>query len=101
MKRVSPIPVSPGKFDVDFELSQDEIPDWVVPGMTCKIAVKSYDKKDALAVPKAAIREDEDDPNKKYVGESPDQCAVIRFTCEEGQEYFADDCGCGCQATAA
>lgn len=37
------------------------------------------------------------DPNKKYVGESPDQCAVMRFACEEGQEYFADDCGCGCQ----
>jgi HlyD family secretion protein len=67
VKSISSIPVSPGKFDVDFELSQDEIPDWVVPGMTCKIAVESYDKKDALVVPKAAIHDDEDDPNKKYV----------------------------------
>ena len=67
VKSISPIPVSPGKFDVNFELSQEEIPEWVVPGMTCKIAVKSYDKKDALAVPKAAIHDDEDDPNKKFV----------------------------------
>jgi hypothetical protein len=37
------------------------------------------------------------DPNKTYVGQSPDQCATIRFVCEEGKEYFADDCGCGCQ----
>jgi multidrug efflux pump subunit AcrA (membrane-fusion protein) len=67
VKSISSIPVSPGKFDIDFELSQDEIPDWVVPGMTCKISVKAYDKKDALTVPKAAVHEDEDDPNKKYV----------------------------------
>ena len=39
------------------------------------------------------------DPNKEYVGESPDQCAVIKFACDEGKEYFADDCGCGCVAT--
>ena len=36
------------------------------------------------------------DPNKTYVGESPDQCATIKFACDEGKEYFADDCGCGC-----
>jgi hypothetical protein len=67
VESISSIPVSPGKFDINFELNQEAIPAWVVPGMTCKIAVKSYDKKDALAVPKAAIHEDEDDPNKKYV----------------------------------
>jgi multidrug efflux pump subunit AcrA (membrane-fusion protein) len=67
VEAISTIPVGPGKFDIDFELTQDQIPDWVVPGMTCKIAVKTYDKKDALTVPKAAIHEDEDDVNKKYV----------------------------------
>jgi multidrug efflux pump subunit AcrA (membrane-fusion protein) len=35
--------------------------------MSCKVEVKSYDKKDALTVPKAAVHDDEDDVNKKYV----------------------------------
>jgi multidrug efflux pump subunit AcrA (membrane-fusion protein) len=29
--------------------------------------VKSYENKEALTVPKAAVRDDEDDPNQKYV----------------------------------
>jgi hypothetical protein len=36
------------------------------------------------------------DPNRNYVGQSTEQCATLRFVCEEGQEYFADECGCGC-----
>jgi multidrug efflux pump subunit AcrA (membrane-fusion protein) len=64
---ISAIPVSSGKFEINFELTQDQIPDWVVAGMTCKVTVKTYDKKDALVVPKAAVHTDEDDPNKKFV----------------------------------
>jgi multidrug efflux pump subunit AcrA (membrane-fusion protein) len=67
VKSISAIPVGPGKFEINFELGQDQIPDWVVAGMTCKISIKTYDKKDALVVPKAAIHDDEDDPNKKFV----------------------------------
>jgi multidrug efflux pump subunit AcrA (membrane-fusion protein) len=67
VKSISPIPVSAGKFEIDFELNQDAIPEWVVPGMSCKIQVKTYDNKEALTVPKAAIHDDEDDANKKYV----------------------------------
>jgi multidrug efflux pump subunit AcrA (membrane-fusion protein) len=67
VKSISPIPVSSGKFEIDFDVAQDEIPDWVVAGMTCKIQVKTYDNKEALTVPKAAIHDDEDDANKKYV----------------------------------
>jgi multidrug efflux pump subunit AcrA (membrane-fusion protein) len=67
VKTVSSIPVGPGKFEIELELDQDKIPDWVVAGMSCKVEVKSYDKKDALTVPKAAVHDDEDDVNKKYV----------------------------------
>jgi multidrug efflux pump subunit AcrA (membrane-fusion protein) len=67
VKSISPIPVSQGKFEIEFELDQEDIPEWVVAGMSCKIEVKSYDKKDAITVPKAAVHDDEDDVNKKYV----------------------------------
>ena len=33
--------------------------------MSCKIQVKSYDKKDALTVPKAAVHDDEDDDEQE------------------------------------
>lgn len=33
----------------------------------------------------------------RYVGNSPDECTVIRFVCEENEEYFSDDMGCGCE----
>jgi hypothetical protein len=38
----------------------------------------------------------EADPDKNYVGQSPDACATMKFVCDAGKEYFADDCGCGC-----
>ena len=33
---------------------------------------------------------------KRYVGHSLDMCARMKFGCDEGEEYFADECGCGC-----
>lgn len=64
---ISPIPTSPGKFEINFDIKQDEIPDWVVPGMSCKVQVTTYDKKDALVVPKKAVHDDKDDPDRHYV----------------------------------
>ncbi|TNE87172.1 MAG: hypothetical protein EP330_19585 [Deltaproteobacteria bacterium] len=32
-----------------------------------------------------------------YVSEDPDQCAVLRYTCEPGQGAFSNECGCGCE----
>jgi hypothetical protein len=40
------------------------------------------------------------DPNLQYVSRDPNQCAVIRFTCEVGYEPFFNDCGCGCRPIA-
>ena len=37
-------------------------------------------------------------PGKTYVGTSPEECQIIKFACPAGEEYFADQCGCGCQA---
>lgn len=35
-------------------------------------------------------------PKYTYVANSPEECAVIRFTCPEGSAPFFNDCGCGC-----
>jgi len=39
------------------------------------------------------------DPGVEFYGNSVEECAVILFACEEGTEYFANDCGCGCKPT--
>ena len=67
VKSISPIPVGPGKFEINFDVEQDEIPDWIVAGMSCKVQITTYDKADALVVPKKAVHDDEDDPDKHYV----------------------------------
>jgi hypothetical protein len=40
---------------------------------------------------------DYDDPTRRYVSQDPEQCAAIRFFCEEGFQPFFNDCGCGCE----
>jgi multidrug resistance efflux pump len=67
VKSISPIPVSAGKFEIHFDLTQDQIPDWVVAGTSCKVQITTYDKADALAVPKKAVHDDKDDPDQHYV----------------------------------
>src|SRR3989344_2819803 len=42
-----------------------------------------------------------EDGVNKYVGKSTDECSRIRFACEEGSEYFSDECGCGCKPKEA
>ncbi len=36
-----------------------------------------------------------------YVGESPDVCMVIDYSCDEGFEGFSNACGCGCKPVPA
>jgi multidrug efflux pump subunit AcrA (membrane-fusion protein) len=67
VESISSIPVSTGKFEITFELAQAQIPDWVVPGVNCKVQMIVYDKKDALVVPKSAVHDDEDNEDQKYV----------------------------------
>jgi multidrug resistance efflux pump len=67
VKSISSIPVSPGKFEVKFDVNQEQIPEWIAPGMGCKIQLTTYNKKEAILVPKAAVRDDEDNEDQKYV----------------------------------
>jgi HlyD family secretion protein len=67
VKSISPIPVGAGKFEINFDVKQDQIPDWVVAGMSCKIQITTYDKADALVIPKKAVHDDKDDPDQHYV----------------------------------
>lgn len=67
VKDISPIEVSPGKFEINFDVSEEELPDWLIAGMSCKLKVNTYDKADALTVPKAAVHTDKEDEDVQYV----------------------------------
>jgi HlyD family secretion protein len=67
VKSISPIPVGAGKFEIKFDLTQDEIPAWIVPGMSCKVQLTTFNKKDAIVVPKTSVHDDEENEDQKYV----------------------------------
>lgn len=56
-------------------------PEMTLPESEVMIPVSSTDKKG----------------KRTYVADSMEQCAVIRFVCDEGEAYFGDDTGCGCE----
>lgn len=37
------------------------------------------------------------EPKRRYIGKSPEECARIRFACEVGTNHFSNECGCGCE----
>lgn len=41
----------------------------------------------------------EDTETRRYVGDL-DTCSRIRYTCGEGEDYFNDGCGCGCEKSS-
>jgi multidrug efflux pump subunit AcrA (membrane-fusion protein) len=49
------------------ELDQQEEPAWLVAGVSCKIKVNTYDKPDAVVVPKEAVHADDEDEDKSFV----------------------------------
>lgn len=44
----------------------------------------------------AACQDCEVPGEASYVGESPEECMVIEFQCDEGVSSFSNECGCGC-----
>ena len=68
--KVTKLAIVPGggkKFDVRLDLDKDELPEWLVAGMSGNVKVTTYDKKDALMVPTDLIQTDKDNEKIKYV----------------------------------
>ncbi len=67
---VTPVPVTPGNFDARLSLSVPKDAPPLVPGMNANVKVTSYEKKDALVVPTAALVGEGDD-TFVYVQKAP------------------------------
>ncbi len=67
VSELSNIPVASGKFSMELEIHSSDVPEWLVAGMTGKVKVTTYEKKQALMVPKDAVHSEEADEDAKYV----------------------------------
>lgn len=36
-------------------------------------------------------------PLRNHINGNPEICAEMNFTCDEGETYFLDETGCGCE----
>ena len=64
---MSDVPAAPGSFDARFSVTLDRKAKWLMPGMTCKVKLVPYLKKDAISVPPKAVIADELDDRKHFV----------------------------------
>ncbi len=67
VESVTSIPVAQGKFGIKLSIKESDLPEWLVPGLTGKVKVTTYEKKNALVAPKKAVHAEEDDADEKYV----------------------------------
>ncbi len=65
--RVSDIPIAPGKFDGRLMVHLKGKTKLLMPGMTCKVKLVPYEKREAIVVPPGVIVTDEWDEDKKFV----------------------------------
>jgi multidrug efflux pump subunit AcrA (membrane-fusion protein) len=65
--RVSDVPTASASFDARLSVVLDRKAKGMMPGMTCKVKLVPYLKKDALSVPVGAVDADELDEQKHFV----------------------------------
>jgi hypothetical protein len=63
----SDIPISPGVFDAKLTVDMKGKTKLLMPGMTCKVKLTPYLKKDAITVPPSVIVADDVDEDKQTV----------------------------------
>lgn len=82
---VSSVPVAPGKFSFEVELSADDKPAWLMPGMTGKIKITTYENDQALLVAKKAVHSEEDSSYVWLVAEEDGKSTVKKQEVEVGK----------------
>ena len=62
--QLSAVPDAKVKFPLELSLDLEELPAWLVPGMTCKVNVVVYENDEALVVPCDLVQEDEEEESR-------------------------------------
>jgi len=67
VKKVADVPGGGNKFAVRIDVDADDAPEWLMPGMTSKAKITTYDVEDAIVIPSELVQSDEEEPKTKYV----------------------------------
>ena len=67
VQRVATVPTGSLSFDSRITVAVDDKAEALMPGMTCKVTLVSYEKKEALTIPPSYLKTDEVDKDKHYV----------------------------------
>lgn len=67
LEAIASAPAGSNKFEVELDVDLDDAPDWLLPGLTCKVKLTTYEADDAVVVPQEYVNTDEDDSDEKYV----------------------------------
>jgi HlyD family secretion protein len=68
VKTINDVPGSGNKFTVRLNLkNEDDGPEWLKPGMSCKAKVTTYEAEDAVVIPADLVQTDKEDEKTKYV----------------------------------
>jgi multidrug efflux pump subunit AcrA (membrane-fusion protein) len=67
VNRIASVPTAPGQFEAVLNIDVAKNANALMPGMACTIKLVPYLKKDALAVPAAAVHSDDVDEDKHFV----------------------------------
>ena len=67
VEKVADVPGGGNKFAVQVEIKSDDAPKWLMPGMTAKAKIKTYEVENAVVVPAELVQSDADEPKTKYV----------------------------------
>ncbi|QDT00320.1 HlyD family efflux transporter periplasmic adaptor subunit [Adhaeretor mobilis] len=67
IEEIATAPAGSNKFAVEMEVDLEDAPEWLMPGMTCKAKLTTYEAKDAVVIPQDYVNTDDDNSKLKYV----------------------------------
>ncbi|HEX6963355.1 MAG TPA: HlyD family efflux transporter periplasmic adaptor subunit [Lacipirellula sp.] len=67
VEEVASVPGGGNKFTVRVEIEGEDLPEWLMPGMTGKVKITTYEAEEAVVIPADLVQSDQDDPKQKYV----------------------------------
>lgn len=86
IEELASAPGASNKFDVELDLDADDAPDWLMPGMTCKVKVTTYEAEDAIVIPADLVYEDEESEESYVMLLAEGEKEAERRTVEVGQK---------------
>ncbi len=65
--KIASVPDGSAAFSLEVEVTSDELPEWLMPGLSGKAKITVLEQKQAVLIPKTAVHTPDDDEDARYV----------------------------------